>query len=551
VSVGAICTMRYQEGLTSEFGHGENGAALDAVKDASAGMEEAAGARVAIVGAGPGGLAAALLLAKQGARVTVYEKDAQVGGRTKTVTAPGGYKFDIGPTFFLYPRILAEIFEACGERLADHIELVKLDPQYHVVFEGGGDLKASPDVGRLAAEIAKVAPRDAENLPRFMEENRRKLELFRPVLEQAFGNPLDVVSPAMLQALPMMRPFSSVDGDLKRYFADPRVRLAFSFQTKYLGMSPYQCPSLFTILSFLEYEHGVFHPIGGCGAVSEAMAKLARKMGVEFQLSTPVDRVLYEGDRACGLVVAGERVQADAVVINGDFAHAARRLIPEEHRPRWRDEKLKKARISCSTFMLYLGLEGDLGDLEHHTILLSDDYANNLAEIGACKLPTKPSFYVQNAGRTDPSMAPKGHSSLYVLVPVPNLRSGTDWAREAASFRAKTFERLKVLGLHDIEKRIRYERVITPAGWEDEFAVNEGATFNLAHDLGQMLYFRPHNRFGKGVYLVGGGTHPGSGLPVIYEGARITTKLLLEDLATARAPKRSLFRRPAAAPARA
>lgn len=544
--------MRYPEGLTSEFGHGENGAAtLGHVDDASAGMEDAKGARVAIVGAGPGGLAAALLLAKQGAHVTIYEKDAQVGGRTKTVTAPGGYKFDIGPTFFLYPRILAEIFEACGERLADHVELVKLDPQYHVVFEGGGDLKASPDIGRLAEEIAKVAPADAANVPRFMEENRRKLELFRPVLEKAFDRPLDVLSPTMLQALPMMRPFSSVDGDLKRYFQDPRVRLAFSFQTKYLGMSPYQCPSLFTILSFLEYEHGVFHPIGGCGAISEAMAKLARKMGVDIKLSTPVDQVLYDNDRACGVVVEGVRHPADAVVINGDFAHAARRLIPEEHRPRWRDKKLKKARISCSTFMLYLGLEGDLGDLEHHTILLSDDYANNLEEIGSCRLPTKPSFYVQNAARTDASMAPKGHSSLYVLVPVPNLRSGTDWRTEAASFRAKTFERLKVLGLHDIERRIRYERVITPAGWEDEFAVNEGATFNLAHDLGQMLYFRPHNRFGKGVYLVGGGTHPGSGLPVIYEGARITAKLLLDDLAAARAPGRSFFRRAATAPARA
>ncbi len=545
--------MRNPEGLASDFGHAENAAAeLADLRDASAGMEEAKGARVAIVGAGPGGLAAALLLAKQGAHVTIYEKDAQVGGRTKTVTAPGGYKFDIGPTFFLYPRILAEIFEACGERLSDHVDLVRLDPQYHVVFEGGGDIKATPDIARMAAEIASIAPEDAKNVARFMQENRKKLELFRPILERPFDSPLDVVSPAMLQALPMMRPFSSVDGDLKRYFQDPRVRLAFSFQTKYLGMSPFQCPSLFTILSFLEYEHGVFHPIGGCGAVSDAMATLAEKMGVTIALDTPVDEILYEGDRAVGLVVNGERKPADAVVVNGDFAHAARRLIPQAHRPRWPDRKLDKSRISCSTFMLYLGIEGDLGDLEHHTILLSDDYANNIEEISSCRLPTKPSFYVQNAARTDSSMAPAGHSSLYVLVPVPNLRSGTDWATETAAFRAKTLERLKVLGLHDIERRIRYERVITPAGWQDEFAVSEGATFNLAHDLGQMLYFRPHNRFGKGVYLVGGGTHPGSGLPVIYEGARITTRLLLEDLAAERArPGRSLFRRAAGAPARA
>lgn len=516
-------------------------------------LEDARGARIAIVGAGPGGLAAAMLLARQGARVTLFEKDPVVGGRTKTVTAPGGYKFDIGPTFFLYPRILAEIFELCGERLADHVDLVKLDPQYHVVFEGGGDIKATANVERLAAEIAKVAPADAPNVQRFMAENRKKLELFRPVLEQAFDNPLGVMSPAMLQALPMMRPFASVDGDLKRYFADPRVRLAFSFQTKYLGMSPYQCPSLFTILSFLEYEHGVFHPIGGCGAVSEAMAKLAADMGVDIRLSAGVERVVYENGRACGVEVDGQRIAADAVVINGDFAHAARRLIPEEHRPRWKDAKIDKARLSCSTFMLYLGLEGELPDLEHHTILLSDDYENNINEISTCRMPTKPSFYVQNAARTDPSMAPQGHSSLYVLVPVPNLRSGTDWAAETPRFRAQVLERLKVIGLDDIESRIRYERVITPADWQGEFAVNEAATFNLAHDLGQMLYFRPHNRFGGGVYLVGGGTHPGSGLPVIYEGARITAKLLLQDLAERRtSPKRSLFRRrPVAAPAQA
>ena len=151
-------------------------------------LEDARGAKVAIVGAGPGGLAAALLLARQGARVTLFEKDPAVGGRTKTVSTPGGYKFDIGPTFFLYPRILAEIFELCGERLTDHVDMVKLDPQYHVVFEGGGDLKATPDVDRLAAEIAKVAPADAQNVHRFMKENRKKLDLFRPVLEQAFDD---------------------------------------------------------------------------------------------------------------------------------------------------------------------------------------------------------------------------------------------------------------------------------------------------------------------------------------------------------------------------
>ncbi len=485
--------------------------------------------RVAIIGAGPGGLAAAMLLAREGVPVTVFERESAVGGRTRTFQAPGGYKFDIGPTFFLYPRILKDIFEACGERLDDHVELKRLDPQYHVVFEGGGSIRATPDLARLEQEIARLAPADAGNVRRFLDDNRAKLAAFRPVLEQAFSSPADLVSPAMLAALPKLRPFASVDSDLKRYFADPRVRLAFSFQTKYLGMSPFQCPSLFTILAFLEYEHGVYHPIGGCGAVCEAMASVARRMGVDIRLGTPVERILYENGEAVGIEAGGERHSAGSVIVNGDFGHAIRRLVPESMRPRWPDRKLDRAKLSCSTFMLYLGIEGETDGLAHHTILLARDYERNIREITDCILSDEPSLYVQHAGATDPSLAPPGHTSLYVLVPVPNLRCGIDWAREAGRYRRIALGRLKHLGLGDIESRIRFERMVTPREWQDEFAVFEGATFNLAHNLTQMLYFRPQNRFGRNVYLVGGGTHPGSGLPVIFEGARITTRLLMED----------------------
>jgi phytoene desaturase len=192
--------------------------------------------------------------------------------------------------------------------------------------------------------------------------------------------------------------------------------------------------------------------------------------------------------------------------------------------------------------MLYLGIEGGVDDLAHHTILLSRDYERNIREITEGILPDAPSIYVQNAGATDGSLAPRGHASLYVLIPVPNLRCEIDWAREAPRYRNLAIERLSVLGLDDIEGRIRFERLVTPSQWQDEFAVFEGATFNLAHNLSQMLYFRPHNRFGRNVYLVGGGTHPGSGLPVIYEGARITTRLLLEDRERSKARGRQSLR---------
>ncbi|SFE49482.1 phytoene desaturase family protein [Methylobacterium sp. 13MFTsu3.1M2] len=504
------------------------------------GLRALTGRRVAVVGAGPGGLAAALLLARAGIHVSIFEKDPQVGGRTKTVEAPGGYRFDIGPTFFLYPQILADIFASCGERLEDHVKLERLDPQYHLVFEGAegisGTIRATGDVERLEREIARLAPDDAKNVKAFFSENRSKLNYFKPVLEQAFHTLRSMASPAMLAALPYLHPGRSVDRDLKRHFADPRVRLAFSFQTKYLGMSPFRCPSLFTILSFLEYEHGVYHPVGGCGAVSEAMAGLAGRMGVDLRLNSNVEEVLFDGKRATGLVADGETFNADAVLINGDFAKVVRALVPERHRPRWRDAKIRKARLSCSTFMLYLGLEGKMPDsLGHHTILLADGYEKNIREITEGTLPMQPSLYVQHAGYTDGGMAPPGHTALYVLVPVPNLKAGIDWAAMRETYRALILERLKLLGIDDLESRIRYERIIDPTQWEEDFAVHEGATFNLAHDLMQMLYFRPHNRFGPGLYIVGGGTHPGSGLPVIYEGARISARLLIEELAGARA----------------
>ncbi len=499
---------------------------------------------VVVVGGGPGGLASALLLAAKGVKVALYEREAVLGGRTRTMATPEGFRFDIGPTFFLYPKVLAQIFATCGERLEDHVELKRLDPQYRLVFEGGGELSATPDTEKLTAEIARLAPSDAKHVARFFAHGRAKLKLFEPVLEQAFHTRRSLVSRAMLAALPKLQPFTTVDGELRRFFKDPRVRLAFSFQTKYLGMSPFKCPSLFSILSFLEYEHGVYHPVGGCGAVSEAMGTLARRMGVEIHLGTSVDRVIYEDGEARGVAVEGREVRADAVVINADFANAMPKLVPEAARPRWRDRKIEKARLSCSTFMLYLGIEGKLpANVAHHTILLAKDYARNIREISDGILPSEPSIYVQHAGFTDGGMAPPGDTSLYVLAPVPNLRAGIDWATEQSRFRDLVLDRLELIGLPDLRSRIRYERVVDPRDWRDDFSVYEGATFNLSHDLGQMLFFRPHNRFGPGLYLVGGGTHPGSGLPVIFEGARITARLLLEDLAKARETRRPFWRR--------
>ena len=425
-----------------------------------------------------------------------------------------------------------EIFAAAGASLRQEVELIRLDPQYRIIFGGGGEFNATPDLARMEQQIGAIAPEDAPGFRRFLEENRAKFDRMLPCLENPFLGWQDMLNLRLLKTLPVIRPHQSVDTYLSRFFRDSRIRLAFSFQSKYLGMSPFRCPSLFSILSFLEYEYGVFHPIGGCAAVTAAMARVAQRLGVEICLNQPVEEIMFDGRRAVGVRTREGVHRADALIVNADFARAMSRLVPDRLRHRWTDRKIARKKFSCSTFMMYLGVEGRF-DLPHHNIHIAEDYTRNLDEIeNQHVLCGDPSFYVQNASVTDPTLAPQGMSTLYVLAPVTHQHSNVDWERERGRFRALMLKQISKAGFVDVEKRIRFERVITPADWDRQYEIHKGATFNLAHSLDQMLHLRPHNRFEDldGVYLVGGGTHPGSGLPVIFESARISTRLLLVDL---------------------
>jgi len=491
---------------------------------------------VNIIGAGPGGLACAMLLAGAGVRVKVFERLPVPGGRTSTISTPE-FRFDLGPTFFLYPRVLEEIFIASGRDLRQEVDMVRLDPQYRLIFGAGGELLATPDVGRMEAEVARLSPADCGAFTRFMESNRAKFERFAPFLEQPFESWRDLANPDLLKLMPLLKPWRSLDAELGRFFSDERIRLAFTFQSKYLGMSPFKCPSLFSILSFLEYEHGVFHPIGGCGAVSVAMARIAEEMGAEIHYEEPVESLEFAGRKITAVQTASGRHAADATVVNADFARSMTRLVPDALRRRWNDRKIASRRFSCSTFMLYLGIEGRYDDVAHHNIYLSEDYRQNLADIEQRHvLSADPSMYVQNACVTDPTLAPPGMSTLYLLIPVTHRHPNVDWRREGPGYRERAIDQMERVGIRGIRERIRFEKMLTPDDWQDDYEIYRGATFNLAHDLGQMLHMRPHNRFEDidGMYLVGGGTHPGSGLPVIYSSARITSDLLLDDFGLAR-----------------
>ncbi|MCA9286744.1 MAG: phytoene desaturase [Phycisphaerales bacterium] len=490
---------------------------------------------IAVVGAGPGGLASAMLLAASGLPVRVYEAMKTAGGRTGRLTS-GRFAFDRGPTFFMMPYVLEEIFSAAGRRLGDYVDLRRLDPMYRLLI---GQRDAHPlvidttqDVAEMVQQLDAIRPGDGAGFERFMRDNRRKLDLMTPILRRPVRGLRDLLTMDTLKVAPVLKPWQSVHDHLAGYFRSEASRLATSFQSKYLGMSPFECPSLFSILPFIEYEYGIWHPIGGCNALTSAMAAACQEMGVEIRCGQPVTGLRFDGRRLTGIEAAGTMHDHEHAVINADATWALKHLIPAALRGRDTDQRIDSRDYSCSTFMLYLGIRGEV-DLPHHTIYTSASYRDNLADIATRgRLSEDPSAYVCNPSRLDPTLAPPGDSSLYVLVPVPNLKGRVDWAREAEGLRQTTLRQLeRVFGLADIERRIQTEVMFTPKDWRG-MNINFGATFNLAHSLRQMLHRRPQHRlpYTDGLWLVGGGTHPGSGLPVIFLSSQITSRMLCEEI---------------------
>lgn len=490
-----------------------------------------AGKKVIIIGAGPGGLSAGMILSQKGFDVHIYEKRDIVGGRNGFIKA-GDYTFDIGPTFFLMKYVLENIFKICKKDLNDYVKLIELDPMYRLAFHDRTFIPTT-NKERMINELERVFPGSSKGYLKYLEREKKKYERLIPCLEVPYGKISDYLSLRLIKALPYLDAHISLFNVLGRYFDDDILKICFTFQAKYIGMSPWEAPGLFSILSFIEHGGGVYHIEGGLNRLSHAMAKVINEYGGKIHLSKTVEKVIVEDSAARGVLLEdGTEERGDYLIINADFAYAMKNLVDEKDRKKYTDDHLKRLKYSCSTFMLYLGLDKIYDNLNHHNIFFARDYKQNVAEIVKNSvISDDPSFYVHNPSLIDKTLAPEGKSSVYVLVPIGNVSGGIDWDANSETFKEKILTLMETkAGMKDIRSHIEEIKIITPQYWLDEMDIYNGATFNLGHNMGQMLYKRPHNEFQEfgNCYLTGGGTHPGSGLPTIYESGRISSELILK-----------------------
>jgi phytoene desaturase len=485
-------------------------------------------AQALVIGSGFGGLAAAIRLALRGYAVTVLEKLDGPGGRAY-VWHQDGFSFDAGPTIITVPWLFEELWKMAGRNFHDDVKMVLMDPYYRIRYPDGTHFDYHGDHDRMRAEIARIDPADLAGYDRFVAHADKCYDLgFLQLGSIAYETVGDLTR--AIPKLARMKAWQTMYGLVSQHIKHPKLRIALSLQTLLIGGNPFAVTGVYSLINALERKFGVYSAIGGTGAIVKAMANLLTDLGGQIRYESEVRRIVVDQGRATGVELAsGERLAADLIVNNGDASWTYKHLVDAEHRSHWTDRKIARGKYSMSLFLWYFGTNRQYPQVPHHTMVLGPRYKGLLDDIFKHHhLADDFSLYLHRPTATDPSVAPAGCDTFYVLSPVPHLDSGTDWREHAANYRQAVQRRLEETMLPDLGRHVISSRVTTPADFETRLNSYKGAAFGLEPLLLQSAYFRPHNRSQDvdRLFHVGASTHPGAGVPGALMSARALDTVL-------------------------
>ena len=485
-----------------------------------------------VIGSGFGGLAAAIRLSVKGYRVTVLERLDAPGGRAY-VHHQDGHTFDAGPTIVTAPFLFEELWTLCGRRMADDIELRPMDPFYQVRFWDGSVFHYNGDDQAMRAEVARFSPGDLAGYDRLVEVTEQCYRLgFEGLGAVAFDGIGDLL--AAVPAMARMRAWRTLHTVVAEHLKDPKLRQVMSFHPLLIGGNPFAVTCVYTLITALERRFGVHYAMGGTGSLVKGLVKLLAERGVPVRLNAEVARIEVERragrPTATGVTLAsGERIAADLVVSNGDTAWTYRNLVEPRFRRHWTDRKIDRGDYSMSLFVWYFGTDRQYPDLPHHMMLLGERYESLLTDIFRRKHLAKDfSLYLHRPTATDPSVAPPGCDTFYVLAPVPHLDSGTDWRAQAEPYRQAIADHLDRTVMPGFQAHLTTSLMTTPQDFHDRLLSVKGAAFGLEPLLLQSAWFRPHNRSEDidHLFMVGASTHPGAGMPGVLSSAKALESVL-------------------------
>lgn len=489
--------------------------------------------RIIIVGAGMGGLAAALRLQHHGFDVIVLEQRPRPGGRSNLIEEDG-FRVDTGPTILVMKEQFEETYRSVGLDLDTRLQFVELDPNYRIYFHDDTFIDLFGTMAKLSAEVERIEPGSTERLFRFLGESAQKYELGMDFVQRNYDRITDLANPTAGLRMIQTRAYQHLYQQVSRFFHSDKLRKAFSFHSMFLGLSPFEALAMYSLITYADLALGMYYPMGGLYRIVEDMVQVAQDRGVVIRTGAPVEEICIENGRAVGVRLAsGEKVSADIVVSNADLPYTYKALIAPRHRKRYSDSRLNKKKYACSGYILYLGVDKVYAHLRHQSLYFAEDYRANLDAIFRTRtVPEEISFHLSVPTITEPGLAPEGHSLVYVLAPMPNLQGNVNWDEAAPLVRDKLLRQLERLVDPEIRQRIVWERDYRPTDWlRDNNAVYGTAFGSLSHGFLQSAYFRPHNRDRdvSGLYFVGQGTYPGIGMPMVLISARLVTERILKE----------------------